>query len=420
MSLNRNVASSASRSSMLPVSPRILAIAGGIIVLVLLGGSLLINQLRQMDFRFSGLTGPRIAATLEQLGPTLLVLIAAALLIQFVVYYVFRYVFRSQYALPLTLLAPAFVAILLFFIYPFFFNILLAFSDLRLRTFSCYSPTAIGNCQLDHLYGLDYFVKNITRVFFQSNADGQIVGWGQLLQTQYSTFPVLMGRTMVWTIINVIFHFLGGLSLALLLNQKIKFKGIYRALIVIPWAMPQVIVGLTWRTEFHAQYGFVNLLLSALGIQPVSWLDDPFYGFIAVLFVNIWLGIPFYMVTLLGGLQSISAEYYEAAAMDGANAWERFKNITIPLLRPILVPAVTLDVIWTFNQFNVIFLMTEGGPQESTNILVTALYNAAFGRTAQLQLGFASAFSLVIFAILFIFVVIWMRVSGGLKEIYSA
>jgi arabinogalactan oligomer / maltooligosaccharide transport system permease protein len=369
---------------------------------------------------FSGLSWERIQGTLGQIGPALILFILAAVVIQLGVYFFLKNVLKSRHALPFTLLAPAFVAILLFFVYPFLFNILLAFSDLRIRTFACYSPTAIGNCQLDHLYGLDYFIKNMTSVFVATNQEGEVLGWGPLLQTANSTFPVLLGRTAIWTFLNVIAHVLGGLGLALLLNQKIQFKGIYRTLIVIPWALPQVIVGLTWRTEFHSQYGFVNLLLSSIGIQPVSWLENPFYGFIAVLFVNVWLGIPFYMVTLLGGLQSISADYYEAAQMDGANAWQRFQNVTIPLLRPILIPAITLDVIWTFNQFNVIFLVTEGGPQESTNILVTALYNAAFGTTAQLRLGFASAFSLVIFAILFVFVVVWMRISGGLKEVYSS
>src|ERR1051326_1364687 len=110
-----------------------------------------------------------------------------------------------------------------------------------------------------------------------------------------------------------------------------KIKGIYRSLIVIPWALPAVIIGLTWHTEFNTQYGFVNQLLKTIGIAPVNWLQDPSAAFIAVLFVNIWLGIPFYMVMLLGGLQSISPEYYEAAQMDGADAWQRFRSITIPL-----------------------------------------------------------------------------------------
>jgi len=219
----------------------------------------------------------------------------------------------------------------------------------------------------------------------------------------------------VWTVINVIFHFSGGLALALILNQKIRFKGIYRALIVIPWALPGVITALTWKQEFHADYGFVNVLLG----QKISWLDDPVLAFVAVIFVNIWLGIPFYMVMLLGGLQSISAEFYEAAQMDGAGALDRFRFITIPLLKPILIPAVTLDVIWTFNKLDLIIIMTGGGPQERTNILVSALYNAAFGSAATQELGFASAFSIVIFVILFIFAIVWITTSGGLKEIYD-
>lgn len=209
------------------------------------------------------------------------------------------------------------------------------------------------------------------------------------------------------------------MGLALVMNQNIRFKSIYRALIVIPWAIPGVIVGLTWKQEFHAQYGFVNALITGLGGQPISWLDDPTAAFIAVVFVNIWLGVPFYMVMLLGGMQSIATEYYEAAEIDGASSWQRFNWITMPLLRPIIIPAVTLDVIWTFNKLDIIFLVTGGGPQESTNILVSALYNAAFGPSATTEIGFAAAFSIVIFMILFVFAVIWITTSGGLKEIYD-
>jgi arabinogalactan oligomer/maltooligosaccharide transport system permease protein len=162
------------------------------------------------------------------------------------------------------------------------------------------------------------------------------------------------------------------------------------------------------------------VLLGSLGIAPVSWLEDPTAAFFTVIFINVWLGIPFYMVILLGGLQSLSPDYFQAAEIDGANAWQRFRHITLPLLRPIISPAITLDVIWTFNLVNVIFLVTQGGPRESTDILVTALYNAAFGPAATQRFGFASAFSLVLFGILFAFAVIWLRISGGLKEIYES
>lgn len=396
-----------------------------------------------LNFQFSGLTVELMINTLSQVIPLIIGVTVGIILLELGLYALLGRVLRSKHALPYTLLAPAALAILLFTVYPFLFNILLSFSDLRRDTFACYSPVSVGQCELDHIYGLDFAQKNFTNVFVQQRprrADveyGALLrepysdslnqrlewteadGWGRLLSTPASTFPVLLGRTVVWTATNVVFHVLFGMILALILNQKIRFKGIYRALIIIPWAIPQVIVALSWRQEFHAQYGFVNTILTAFGIAGPSWLDDPFYAFIAVTFVNIWLGIPFYMVILIGGLQSISLDYYEAAQMDGASRWQRFRFITMPLLQPILAPMITLDVIWTFNQFNVIFLITGGGPQESTNILVTALFNAAFGPAASLRLGFASAFSIVIFALLFVFAVFWIWSSGGLKDIYS-
>ncbi len=367
---------------------------------------------------YSGLSIEIILNTLQVLLPILIALIIVVIAIEAGLYLFLARVIKTKYALPYTLLAPAFIALIVFMIYPLIFNVLLAFSNLERSTFACYSPVSLGTCELDHLYGLDYAIQNFSDVFFRVR-DGEIVGWGRLLRTADSTFPVLLGRTAVWTVTNVIFHFGIGMALAIIMNQKIRFKGIYRALIVIPWAIPSVIVGLTWRQEFHAQYGFVNVLIQALGGQPVSWLDQPTAAFIAVIFVNVWLGVPFYMIMLLGGMQSIPADYYEAANIDGASAWQRFNGITMPLLRPIIIPAVTLDVIWTFNKLDVIFLVTGGGPQESTNILVSALYNAAFGPAATTELGFAAAFSIIIFIILFIFALVWITTSGGLKEIYD-
>jgi ABC-type sugar transport system permease subunit/uncharacterized protein YgiM (DUF1202 family) len=271
------------------------------------------------------------------------------------------------------------------------------------------------------LYSLDYGWDNFKRVFVSEDpATGEVQGWGRLLQTENSTFPRLMANTVIWTFSNVIFHTIFGMILALLLNQEgLRFRAIYRTILILPWAIPQVIIVLAWRGEFNFQFGFVNTMLKDLGLDPVNWLQSPTEAFFAVTFVNIWLGIPFYMVTLLGGLQSIPGDYYEAAEMDGANFWNRFRSITVPLIRPVAVPIVTLDVIWTFNNFNVIYMITEGRPNESTNILVTALYNAAFGRNGSFQLGFASAFSLVIFAVLFLFAIVWITQSGALKGIYE-
>src|SRR5450432_448869 len=271
------------------------------------------------------------------------------------------------------------------------------------------------------LYSLDYGLTNFRNVFFDTDPKtGAITGWGRLI-TEYpgSTFPVLFARTILWTVLNVILHLIIGFGLALLLNGQVRFKGIYRTIILIPWAVPQVIAALTWKAEFHSQYGFVNQMLAQFGVAPVSWLKEPVAAFAAVLFVNVWLGVPFYMVVLLGGLSSISREYYEAAQMDGATVFQRFQHVTIPLIRPIAIPIITLDAVWTFNMFNVIYLITEGDPAGQTNILVTALYNSAFGRQGAYRLGFAAAFSLLIFLILLGMSAIWVRNTGALKGVYD-
>jgi len=284
-------------------------------------------------------------------------------------------------------------------------------------------PQKVATTERDPvLYSFDYGWDNFKRVFVKTDAKtGDVQGWGRLLLTQNSTFPRMMRTTLAWTSLNVLFHLIFGMILALLLNRPgMKFRGIYRAILILPWAIPQTIIALAWKGEFHSTYGFVNILLKDIGLEPVNWLFSATPAFAAVTFVNIWLGIPFYMVTLLGGLQSIAGEYYEAAEIDGANGFQRFRHVTVPLIRPVAVPVLTLDVIWTFNNFNVIYLISEGGPNESTNILVTALYNAAFGSNGAFQLGFAAAFSLVIFAVLFIFASVWVTSSGALKGVYES
>jgi arabinogalactan oligomer/maltooligosaccharide transport system permease protein len=176
-----------------------------------------------------------------------------------------------------------------------------------------------------------------------------------------------------------------------------------------------VIAVLAWRNEFHFQYGFVNTTLQSIGLPPTRWMDAPLANFAAACLVNIWLGIPFMMVIILGGLQSISREFYEAAEIDGASAWHQFRYITLPMLRPVLTPAVILGTIWTFNNFNVPYLINQR-ELETTDILVTALFRAAFEYN---RYGFSAAFALIIFAILFVFSVFYIRVTGGLRSVYE-
>jgi arabinogalactan oligomer/maltooligosaccharide transport system permease protein len=202
-------------------------------------------------------------------------------------------------------------------------------------------------------------------------------------------------------------------GLAILLNRKLVLKNLYKILLVIPWAIPQVISCLTWRGEFHYEYGFVNIILKAAGLGAVQWKSDPTGNWVAMNIVNIWLGVPFMMVIALGALQSISKEYYEAAMIDGATGWRRLRSVTLPLARPILTPAVILGVIWTFNNFNVPFFINEQ-ELETSDILVTALFRAAFEYNLY---GFAAAFAIIIFLILFAFSAFYIRATGALKSV---
>lgn len=219
-------------------------------------------------------------------------------------------------------------------------------------------------------------------------------------------FWSLFWRTVLWTGIQVTTHVTLGLGLAMLLNRPMRMRGFYRSLIVIPWAIPNIIAVMIWRGEFHSQYGFINIMLRLLGFSGPEWRSDPFWNFVAMNITNIWLGVPFMMVILLGGLQSIDQTYYEAAEVDGATGWHKFRHITLPLIQPVMTPAVVLGVIWTFNNFNVPFLINSSR-LESSDILVTALFRAAFEYN---RYGFAAAFALVIFAILLAFCVAYMRI----------
>jgi arabinogalactan oligomer / maltooligosaccharide transport system permease protein len=297
--------------------------------------------------------------------------------------------FRGRHRIPLMMLAPAVLAVSLLVIYPFFFEMKLAFSNLNLYTINKW------------LNGGDLkFVgfRNFINVFTSSP-----------LQT--ATFWELLGRTFIWTGINLVFHVGFGLGLAILLNKKISGKGFYRMLLIVPWAMPQVVAILAWRGEFHPQFGIINHLLQYFGLTGISWWSDPLPVFISCCFVNIWLGVPFMMIVFLGGLQSIPKSYYEAASIDGASKWVQFKEITVPMLKPAVVPSITLGAIWTFNNINVIYLMTGGnGGSEHADILVSALYKSAFTYT---RYSFSAAFALIIFAVLLVMTVAWMKISKG-------
>lgn len=265
------------------------------------------------------------------------------------------------------------------------------------------------------LYNLVISLSNMSLVHIH---DWSIIGFVQYLKVfQEPQFYSIFLKTIIWTAVNIIFHVGLGVSLALLLNRGLPGSAVFRTLLILPWAVPQYIVALTWRGMFNFEYGAVNLIIvKYLSMSPVEWLTSPVQTFIAVIITNIWLGFPFMMIIALGALQSIPAELYEAADIDGARWYHKLKSITIPLIKPVMIPAITLGIIWTFNNLNVVWLVSNAGePSDKTHILVSYVYKAAFNLY---RYGYAAAFSVILFLILLIFGLVFLKKTRASESVY--
>ena len=215
----------------------------------------------------------------------------------------------------------------------------------------------------------------------------------------HGSFYMTLLVTVAWTVVNVALHLALGLALGVALSRPLmRMRAAYRVLLILPWAVPSYVTALAWKGMFHRQFGAVNALLRALGAEPVSWFAHFSTAFAANVATNTWLGFPFMMVVVLGALTSIPKDVLEAAEVDGATRWQRFRLVTLPLLGPTLLPAVILGSVWTFNMFNVVFLVSGGDPDETTDILVSEAYRWAFTRDA--QYGYAAAYAVLIFLLL--------------------
>jgi arabinogalactan oligomer/maltooligosaccharide transport system permease protein len=229
------------------------------------------------------------------------------------------------------------------------------------------------------------------------------------------SFYFTLAVTVLWTAVNVLLHVTIGLALAMALRGPwLRLRGVYRVLLIVPWAVPSYITALIWKGMFHAQFGAINGLLDLLGLGPVSWFSGFWTAFAANVATNTWLGFPFMMVVCLGALQAIPGELEEAAQMDGAGAWTRLTRIVLPLIRPALVPAVILGSVWTFNMFNIIYLVSGGEPDGATEILISEAYRWAFSR--QEQYGIAAAYAVLIFVALYFYSRFQRRLTAGLEE----
>jgi multiple sugar transport system permease protein len=224
-------------------------------------------------------------------------------------------------------------------------------------------------------------------------------------------------RTLVWTVAVVIGTVLVSVPVALILNDDFVGRGLARVIVMLPWAISLTMTAIVWRWTLNGQAGMLNATLFDLGLleQPVEWLARAETAFPWEIGIGILVSIPFTVTVFLGGLASVPGDIYEAARIDGASAWQRFRHLTLPLLRPFLNIAIVLNIIYVFNSFPIIWVMTQGGPANQTDILVTYLYKLAFrfGR-----LGEASAVSLVMFAALLAFTIAYaaMVMRGERRE----
>jgi arabinogalactan oligomer/maltooligosaccharide transport system permease protein len=304
-----------------------------------------------------------------------------------------------EHAVAYAYVAPAMIGMLLLVFFPFFYGIALAFTDTTL--FNEQTPFRERWIGLGNFFAIlgDFDIVKTT-------AEGTVVN--------YQNFYWTLMMTVIWTVTNVTVGVTFGFLLALALNTEgFKGKTIYRVLLILPWAIPNYITALIWRGMFHPQFGVINQFLQMFGFEPVRWFDGVFSSFMTGLITNGWLSFPFMMVVILGALQSIPKDMYEAAEVEGASRWQQLRSITLPLLRPTLVPAIVLSVVWTFNMFNIIFLVSGGEPGGANEILITKAYKLAF---EQYQYAYAAAYSTVIFVILLVYGYFQTRITRATES----
>jgi|TARA_B110000305_G_C19305384_1_gene571298 multiple sugar transport system permease protein len=207
--------------------------------------------------------------------------------------------------------------------------------------------------------------------------------------------------TITFVFFVVLFEFLIGFLIAILLNQVERFRNVYYFILLIPLLINPVVVGLIWRMFLHPQLGILNYLIGFIGIEPVNWLGDPQNAFITIIFVDIWHQVSFMIILLLAGLASIPEEPYEAARVDGANAFQQFRDITLPYMRPVIIITLLIRLIFALKTYDLIYIMTKGGPGDATDLISYYIYRSAF---IGLDLGQAASMSVILLFIVCIII----------------
>ena len=286
---------------------------------------------------------------------------------------------RRSRLTALAFLAPLAVYLAAFYVYPLYRNL-----DLSLR---------------------DYTVRSFVA------GDAPFSGWDNFRTVlDDPTFGPALRHTMLFTFVSIAFQYALGLALAVFFNRHFRLAGTLRALFLIPWLLPLIVSASTWSWMFNSESGVINYALGLVGASPVDWLTSPDWALTSVVIANIWIGIPFNLVILYSGLQNIPGELYEAASLDGASAWQQFRRITFPLLRPVSAITLLLGLVYTLKVFDLIWIMTKGGPDDSSSTLATWSYQLGFGSLLP-KFGPGAAVGNILILIALVFGLLYIRVQ---------
>ena len=193
------------------------------------------------------------------------------------------------------------------------------------------------------------------------------------------TFGPALLHTVLFTGVSLVFQFGIGMALAVFFSQHFRLSATLRALFLVPWLLPLIVSASTWSWMLNSDSGVINSLIQGVGGDPVNWLTSPSWALTSVIIANVWIGIPFNLVVLYSGLQAIPADLHEAAALDGASGWQRFRRVTFPLLRPVSAITLLLGLVYTLKVFDLIWIMTKGGPADASTTFATWSYRLSFG-----------------------------------------
>ncbi|WP_204519845.1 carbohydrate ABC transporter permease [Actinomyces procaprae] len=290
---------------------------------------------------------------------------------------------RREEAFRWAFLAPAIAFLLLYFGYPIVKNLMMSVQDYTTRTFYTGEAPFVG-------------LANYAAV------------------VKSSVFSTALINTVLFTVGSITGQFTIGLALAVFFKKHFPLNGVMRSLMLLPWLLPMIVSSAIWKWMLDKDSGVVNQLLGLAGVENIPWLTSTEVALVAVVMVNIWLGIPFNMTILYSGLQDIPDELYEAAALDGATGWKAFRNITWPLLRPVVSVVLILGVVYTLKVLDIILGLTEGGPSGATETLATQSYRLSF---ANFEFGQGAALGNILVLISLVFALAYLRMTrSGVED----